>query len=211
MARQPCLAHGNPGQPTPLMLTGAGQTEPAIGVHAPSETAQQALQRGGPGLPSARPPRLSPVSEAETALVSMLSVTTLRAHRLKTRPGIKRQKWRTLDIRAWHGAGRGGHGDWGAQGTRAEVSIPEAPQGGVAPGGSGGTKGPRGSNVHWACAEGRGMGLGPRPSSWVPWVGGAALREGLTMATPTAMKMSTLARSRVPSEKWLLNHPMTTP
>lgn len=55
------------------------------------------------------------------------------------------------------------------------------------------------------------MGLGPRPSSWVPWVGGAALREGLTMATPTAMKMSTLARSRVPSEKWLLNHPMTTP
>ena len=128
----PALPMETPGSPPHSMLTGAGQTEPAIGVHAPSETAQQALQRGGPGLPSACPPLLSPVSEAETALVSMLSVTTLRAHRLKTRPGIKRQKWRTLDIRAWHGAGRGGHGDWGAHGTRAEVPIPEAPQGGVA-------------------------------------------------------------------------------
>lgn len=63
------------------------------------------------------------MSEAETALVRMLSVTTLRVHRLKVRPGIRRQKWRTLDMDAWHGAGQG-HGDWGAPGDQGKRDHP---------------------------------------------------------------------------------------
>lgn len=31
------------------------------------------------------------------------------------------------------------------------------------------------------------------------------------MASPTTLNTSTLARSRAPSEKWLLSHPMTRP
>lgn len=53
----------------------------------------------------------SPVSEADTALVSMLSVTTLRVQRLNTSTGVKMQKWSTLDISAWQSNGRG-HAEW---------------------------------------------------------------------------------------------------
>lgn len=54
----------------------------------------------------------SPVSEADTALVSILSVTTLRVQRLNTSPGIRKQKWSTWDISAWQSNGQG-HAEWG--------------------------------------------------------------------------------------------------
>lgn len=48
------------------------------------------------------------------------------------------------------------------------------------------------------------------------WTRGPALCGGqaegvLTMASPTMLKASTLARSSAPSEKWLLSRPMTRP
>lgn len=75
----------DPKSPTPTQIKLSGEE-------------RRGVPRPGPRRP---PPQHSPVSEAETALVSMLSVTTLRTHRLKTRPGTRRQKWRTLDISAW--------------------------------------------------------------------------------------------------------------
>lgn len=62
----------------------------------------------------------SPVSEADTALVSMLSVTTLRVQRLNTSPGIRKQKWSTLDISAWQ-SNRQGQAE---QVTKLEGSPP---------------------------------------------------------------------------------------
>ena len=61
----------------------------------------------GPAGPGLELPH-SPVSEADTALVSRLSVTTLRVHRLKTRPGRR--------------GGRGPAGRGGGGGDRAPVT-----------------------------------------------------------------------------------------
>ena len=132
------------------------------------------------------------MSEVETALVSMLSVTTLRAHMLKTRPGIRRQKWKTLAISAWREAG-GSCGD-----CRGRPPLRSLCGG---PGWELGAREPRGSSAdQW-----RGPGT-LLFSGIVGWSGGS-----LTIASPTTLKTSTLARSRSPSEKWLLSRPMTRP
>lgn len=74
------------------------------------------------------PPMYSlPVSEADTALVSMLSVTMLRAQRLNTSPGNKRQKWNTLDISAWQGNGQD-HAEWGCFKAGWQPTLGSHPQ-----------------------------------------------------------------------------------
>lgn len=91
------------------MPRGSGGPGPKPDSYAAGDR-QQAPRGGGLGSGQATSQRAwlrSPVSDAETALVSMLSVTTLRVQRLKTRPGIRRQKWKTSDIIAWHGTGQG--------------------------------------------------------------------------------------------------------
>lgn len=141
----------DPKSPTPTQIKLSGEE-------------RRGVPRPGPRRP---PPQRSPVSEAETALVSMLSVTTLRTHRLKTRPGTRRQKWRTLDISAWQdravvtgvpegpgpgaprGQGRGPHTGGPGPGPVAE-----------APHRRPWWEGPKGSS-----ANGAGAGGGPGPCS----------------------------------------------
>lgn len=50
-----------------------------------------------------------------------------------------------------------------------------------------------------------------RGATWDPALWGVARGGALTMASPTTMKTSTLARSSAASEKWRLNRPMTRP
>ena len=64
---------------------------------------------------------------------------------------------------------------------------------------------PQGSSADGAPEEGQGRGPGPLLFA------GMAGWGSLTMASPTTLKTSTLARSRALSEKWLLSRPMTRP
>lgn len=66
---------------------------------SPAQATRRNLGSWGPSV-------ISPVSDEDTALVSMLSVTTLRVQRLNTRPGIRKQKWRLLDISTWQSNGQ---------------------------------------------------------------------------------------------------------
>lgn len=68
-----------------------------------------------------------------------------------------------------------------------------------------GARGPRGSSANWAPAEGQGSRPGALLFAGQPEAG------ALTMASPTTLNASTLARSRAPSEKRLLSRPMTRP